>query len=88
MIILVEEYQNKGEVTVSVQAIEELLLCAVIEFGVICTRIKRLPTEGISFSLKVTATVQQLPALYMGLREQVRLQLGDGVVDYLQLVTK
>ncbi|WP_214846579.1 hypothetical protein [Exiguobacterium sp. s193] len=85
---MVEEYENKGEVTVSMQAIEELLLCAIIEFGAVCTRIKRLPTEGVGFSLKVTATAQQLPGLYRGLREQVSLQLGDGVVDYLQLVTK
>lgn len=35
-------YEANGEVTIAVQAIEELLFCAAIEFGADHPKIKRL----------------------------------------------
>ncbi|RJP00535.1 hypothetical protein D3D03_07010 [Exiguobacterium sp. RIT452] len=85
---MVEHYDVQGEVTVAVQAIEELLLCTVVDFGGSVIRIKRLSQDTISFSMKVSVAPAQLPALYHHLREQVNLQLGEDVLDYLQLIAK
>lgn len=85
---MVEHYDVQGEVTVAVQAIEELLLCTVVDFGGSVIRIKRLSQDTISFSMKVSVVPAQLPALYHHLREQVNLQLGEDVLDYLQLIAK
>lgn len=83
-----EHYDVQGEVTVAVQAIEELLLCTVVDFGGSVIRIKRLSQDTISFSMKVSVAPAQLPALYHHLLEQVNLQLGEDVLDYLQLIAK
>ncbi|WP_236629924.1 hypothetical protein [Exiguobacterium sp. KRL4] len=85
---LSERYEVQGEVTVSVQAIEELLLCTVIDFGATVIRMKRLSGDAIAFSMKVHVEEKQLAALYQHLREQVNLQLGEEVLDYLQLIAK
>ncbi|MDX1258483.1 hypothetical protein [Exiguobacterium sp. K1] len=83
-----QQYQVTGAVTVSVQAIEELLLCTVLDFGATVARIKRLSGDSVSFSLKVQVDATRLPDLYHYLREQVNIQLGEDVLDYLQLVAK
>ncbi|MGX8176131.1 hypothetical protein ACWS7L_01440 [Exiguobacterium artemiae] len=83
-----EQYKVQGEVTVSVQAIEELLLCTVVDFGATVVRIKRVSDDSISFSLKVHVDPSRLAALYHYLREQMNIQLGEDVLDYLQLIAK
>jgi len=57
-----EEYMQ-GDVTVSVQAIEELLACAIEDYGVNHSRIKRMDREEIAFSVKVDAPATSLHAL-------------------------
>jgi hypothetical protein len=47
-----EDYM-KGDVNVSVQAIEESLACTIEDYGVRHYRIKRMDWEEIAFSVKV-----------------------------------
>ncbi|HBQ75743.1 MULTISPECIES: hypothetical protein [Exiguobacterium] len=82
-----EEYMQ-GDVTVSIQAIEELLACAVEDYGIHHSRIKRMDREEIAFSVKVNAPATSLHALYLHVREQLGIQLGDDVVSYVQFVAR
>lgn len=79
-------YEANGEVTIAVQAIEELLFCAAIEFGADHPKIKRL--DDVAFSMKVSLPNERLGEFYRYAKEQLDLQLGEGVVEYLQLIAK
>ncbi|EZP60722.1 hypothetical protein RCC94_07095 [Exiguobacterium acetylicum] len=82
-----EDYMQ-GDVIVSVQAIEELLACTIEDYGVRHYRIKRMDWEEIAFSVKVDVSATSLHALYQHVRQQLKIQLGDDVVSYVQFVTR
>jgi len=44
--------------------------------------------EEIAFSVKVNAPATSLHALYLHVREQLGIQLGDDVVSYVQFVAR
>ena len=82
-----EEYLQ-GDVIISVQAIEELLACAIEDYGVNHSRIKRMDREEIAFSVKVDVPATSLHTLYHHVRQQLGLQLGNDVVSYVQFVAR